>query len=202
MIQYWQYPLNKKAMKKTNQSKSPSYVFSFIINTALTVVELSVGIASGSAAILADGIQNFSDSLVIAISFMASKSRDSLHYKTPATIDATILMLISIFIGTLSWYKLNHPVAHANSLMIAIGALSVTVNVIAARALTRKKQTTLARAPIVGLFFSALSGFIVLAAGIAEGFSNAVRFDAYGGIIIAILLFYRSTGLLIRARTL
>jgi len=189
-------------MAKQTRSQSGAYIYSFTINTALTIVELTAGIASGSAAILADGIQNLSDSLVIAISFVASGSRDQRAAKKPATIDALILMFIALFIGGMAFHKLDNPSNPPSQLLMFIGFLSVVINFAAAAALKSRKRDVITKAPIVGLFFSALSGLIVFGAGVLSYFGVHGHLDAYAGIFIAFLLFYRSLGLLTQARAL
>lgn len=180
----------------------------FLINTLLTIVEYGAGALSGSASLLADGSQNLTDSLVIIISFicervaarpLTTKRRIAEIYRFAASINAGILMLLAIAIGTLAFYRVMHPHALNSSIVITTGILSVVINWWAASLFFATRRDATVAAPYIGLLFSGLSGVGVLASGLASRMWGLQQVDGLVGIAIAALLFARSGRMLINA---
>lgn len=191
-------------MSKTKASSV--LVFDFIINTALTVIELVVGAITGSIALLADGFQNLTDSMVITISYITerlvikrglSKAKKESIYRATGMMNAAILIVLAIYIGYIATVRTLHP-QHVNAgLVIWIGLLSIVVNGFAAGMLFSRRSSKNIRAPYIGLLFSGLSGVGVFVSGLLAYFSNIENIDGIIGLLIAGILFARSINLLV-----
>ncbi len=190
-------------MRKTKTAKT--LVFDFVINTALTVIELVTGTLSGSVALLADGFQNLTDSVVISVAFVTKQltrktnidraKRQSI-YRTSGCMNALILMTLAAYISLVAYYRLKHPQAVNNYMVIGIGLLSIAVNWYAAALLHRQRTEKTLRAPYVGLIFSGFSGLGVFLSGLIAQFMHVHSVDAVVGLLIAAVLFIRSVKLL------
>ena len=150
--------------------------FAFIINTLLTIVEYAAGVITGSAAILADGSQNLTDSLVISIAYVCERlagrprtsKRTSAHiFQIAAVLNASILMALAVFIGGLAINRIVHPQVLNSTIVIAIGLFSIVINFWAAGLLFTARRDISVTAPYVGLLFSGLSGIGVFASGLS-----------------------------------
>lgn len=188
----------------SRNKKTSILVFDFVINSALTVVELLAGTVSGSIALLADGFQNLTDSIVITIAYITERltskkgitpKKQKSVYKTAGMMNASILITLAIYIGYNAFDRLLHPQQVDTTLVIWIGLLSTTVNWMAAGLLYGMRQDKSIRAPYVGLFFSGLSGAAVFASGILAKYLHIENIDAITGLAIASLLLIRSFGL-------
>ena len=193
-------------MKQGRHTKA--LALAFIINTLLTVVEYAAGVVSGSAAILADGSQNLTDSLVLTIAYICERivARPRLRKRTANTIyrfagslNAIILISLSFVIGWLALNRILYPQLLNSALVMVIGVLSIGINGWAAGLLFSARRDFTTRAPYVGLLFSGLSGVGVLASGLAYHFWHIRQIDGITGLIIATLLLIRSARLLIAA---
>lgn len=192
----------------SRQSHAGVLVFDFVINTLLTIVEYVAGALSGSAALLADGSQNLTDSLVITVAYLCEWfiARPGLRrryitriYRRAGATNALILMALAVYIGGAALYRTLHPRAINSTLVIAIGLLSIVINFWAAGLLRRYHKDRTIRAPYTGLLFSGLSGIGVFASGVIARLWHFNHIDGLTGIVIAALLFVRSTKLLVTA---
>jgi cobalt-zinc-cadmium efflux system protein len=180
----------------------------FIINTLLTIVEYAAGVITGSAAILADGSQNLTDSLVISIAYVCERlaggprtsKRTSAHiFQIAAVLNASILMALAVFIGGLAISRIVHPQMLNSTIVIAIGLFSIVINFWAAGLLFTARRDISVTAPYVGLLFSGLSGIGVFASGLISHTWHVHEVDGLAGIIIASLLLLRSSKMLFAA---
>lgn len=181
-------------------------VLDFAVNSGLTIIEVVTGLASGSTALLADSIQNLTDSIVLGVAYLSERtaSRPGLRKKAVASIyrragiiNASILIFLALFIGAAAGWRIIHPHLINGELVIVIGILSITINWVAAGILHMHRSDKSVRAPYIGLIFSGLSGVGVFAAGVASQFFAYNRLDGVIGIIIAVTLLVRSSRLLV-----
>ena len=191
-------------MKRTRHTKA--LVLAFVINTLLTIIEYTAGIISGSAAVLADGSQNLTDSLVLTIAYICERlvARPHLRkrtvsriYRVAGSLNAIILICLSYNIGFLAVNRVLYPHLLNSALVIAIGVLSIIINGWAARLLFSGRRDFTTRGPYIGLLFSGLSGVGVLLSGLAYHFWHIREIDGIVGTLIAALLLIRSIRLLI-----
>ncbi len=184
------------------------FAFDFGINTLLTVVELAVGALTGSAAILADGAQNLTDSLVITVAYICEriagqpdKTRQSALriYRRAAGLNASILMILAVLISALAISRTLHPQVLNTSTIIVVGVLSIVINFWAAGMLFATRRDVTVAAPYIGLLFSGLSGAGVLLSGVIAREFGVHQVDGIFGLVIAGLLFVRSGRMLFMA---
>lgn len=181
--------------------------FDFVINSALTVVEVAAGVLSGSTAVLADSVQNLTDSIVLTVAYVCERivgnrrlqqSKRARVYLLAGTINASILIGLAGFVGVAALYRTLHPQPVQTGVVIAVGLLSIAVNWLAAAALFQHRREKTIRAPYIGLIFSGFSGVGVFTSGIMATYFHLPRIDGMVGMAIAVVLLWRSVGLLRR----
>ena len=182
--------------------------FDFVINTFLTIVELVAGALTGSAAILADGSQNLTDSLVLSVAYVCeriagrpktSNAAAKQLYRWASCINASILMALAVLIAVLAIHRALYPQILNTLTVIGIGVLSIIINFWAAGMLFAARRDATVTAPYVGLLYSGLSGIGVFASGLLAHAFGFYRADGIVGIAIAALLFIRSSRMLAKA---
>ena len=180
----------------------------FVINTILTIIELFTGYISGSIALLADGMQNLTDSVVLSIAFIAdklnrkgrkSKVDQATIYRIAGSINALILIVLSIYVSYSAVLRFFHPQMIRTGLVISIGLLSLCVNWLAAACLYNNRTKKHIKAPYLGLIFSGFSGFGVFISGLIGYLFHVEHVDSIVGLIIAGILLIRSLNLLIQS---
>ena len=55
------------------KNKNNAVLLSLTLNTLLTIVEILVGVISGSLSLLADGSRNLTDSIMLSVSYIAER---------------------------------------------------------------------------------------------------------------------------------
>ncbi len=180
-------------------------VFDFVINTALTIVEVVCGVLSGSTAVLADSVQNLTDSIILAVAFVCERvvtnsslkqTKRARAYRLAGSINAAILMVLAVFVGAAALNRILHPQPIQTAIVIIVGLASIVVNWLAAAALSTHRRERTIQAPYIGLIFSGFSGLGVFASGVATRFLHVQRVDGIIGLMIAVVLLWRSANLL------
>jgi cobalt-zinc-cadmium efflux system protein len=187
------------------KSNTKPLIFDFVINTALTIIELVTGSTSGSAALLADGFQNLTDSLVLAIAFFTERftHKRAIRHAEKVRVsqlsghaNAVILIVLSFYIAINSTVRILHPNSINTTVVMFVGVLSIFINWVAAGVLYGVRNDKNIRAPYIGLLFSGLSGCSVFFAGFGTRYFHMHHLDGVIGLFIAVSLFVRSVKLL------
>jgi cobalt-zinc-cadmium efflux system protein len=186
-----------------SKKTSNALLLSLLLNTLLTVVEMVIGIISGSLALVADGARNLTDSLLLTVSFIAERlSRrkpDDLRtwgygrIKVIASLLNTgIILTIAIIIGYEAISRFNEPKNVKGITIILAAALSVFINALAALLLKKQKDDINIRTAYTGLKFGAISSAGVLIAGVFIVVFKWNWVDNVAGIAISALLLFAS----------
>ena len=193
---------NNKQIIAGRQIKSVTYL-GIVINVALTVVKVFIGLLSGSLALLADGIHSLSDIATDAVVLLglrlSSKEPDQHHpygHGRAETFSAALVALILIVVGGGMIYYATMAIARDEITTPRIGVLIVAMFSIAAKEwLYRVTQKAAIRSNSPALYanawhhrsdaFSSIAvviGFISLKFGFGHGDQTAAA--AVGLMII------------------
>ncbi|MBW7992720.1 MAG: cation transporter [Planctomycetes bacterium] len=130
---------NNKQIIAGRQIKSVTYL-GIVINVALTVVKIVIGLLSGSLALLADGIHSLSDIATDAVVLLglrlSSKEPDQCHpygHGRAETFSAGVVALILIVVGGAMIYYATLAIARDEVTIPRIGVLIAAIFSIAAK---------------------------------------------------------------------
>ena len=113
-----------------------------VLKIALTIAEALGGWLSGSLSLLSDALHNLSDVLSIVISWFAVRMAAKKHDKNntfgyrratiiAAVINATLLIIMSLFLFREAYFKLIQPEKINALLVIVIAAIGIILNAVA-----------------------------------------------------------------------
>lgn len=128
--------------------------FVVLLNVLITLSEFIGGIISGSLALLSDSIHNLSDVVAVALSYFAikiSKKKKNIKktygYKRAqiivAFINASVLLVISVFLIFEAYKKFTNPVKVNSMLMIYIAGIGLLANLFATLLLLKDSHKNL-----------------------------------------------------------
>jgi len=174
-----------------------------MLNTTFTVVELIVGVTSGSLALIADGMRNLTDSITLSVAFVAERMsrRKSDHSRTfgygrvkivASLLNTGALIAVAIFIIYQAVVRFGEPRA-LNGLTIAIVAAGgAIINGIAAALLYKQRRDLNIGATYTGLLYGAIGSVGILIAGVLIGLFHLYWIDDVAGIAVAVMLIIAS----------
>lgn len=165
--------------RETSHLSDARLLWSFVINQALTVVQVIAGIFSGSTALLSDAAHNFNDANALMISYIArrvSRKKVSAKYTfgyrraelIGAVINLTLLAVIGLYLLYEGVMRFFEPVEIVGWLMAAAAGLAIVVDTATALLLWAMSKGSLnVRAAFVHNLADALGSVAVL---VAAGF--------------------------------
>ena len=155
-----------------------SLLVALALNAGFTVVEVVVGFATGSLALLADAGHNLSDVLALGIAAgavilarrPATVSR-SFGFKRAeilaALLNAVSLVVIAVLIFVEAGRRFANPVAVPGGWIIGVATVGLLINVLGAAAVFRRDRSDLnLRASFIHLAGDALGSLGVIVAGV------------------------------------
>jgi cobalt-zinc-cadmium efflux system protein len=181
--------------------------FGILLNTAFTIIQFSVGIISGSLAVLSDAGHNLTDSLSLVISFFAQKmsARKSTPDKTygygratiiSALINSVILISLAIYIFYEAYTRITHPQAVSGSLIAIVSFIGILINGGIALMFRNNTKDLNMRSAFLSMAFDTLASVGALIAGIIIYFTHFFIIDALVSIIIGLMLLFSAWGVL------
>jgi cobalt-zinc-cadmium efflux system protein len=189
----------------TNTSKV--FTLGLVLNTGFTIFELTVGVLTGSLALIADGMHNLTDSLTLGIAFIAERigkrnadDRRSYGYGRARIIasllNSGILIAIAAFIGYEAVQRLNEPRAVPGLTVAAVAAVGIGINGSIALLLSRQRHDLNARSAYTNMLYDTLSSVGALVVGFAIAVFGWTWLDSLVGIVIATMLLYATVGII------
>ncbi len=152
-------------------------IWALLVNVLLTVVQIIGGVLSGSLALIADAVHNFSDAASLMIALIArqwaTKPADenrTFGYKRAeligAMINLTTLILIGLYLLFEAILRIFQPEPIAGWIVVIIAAIALIVDVItAALTYSLAKNSLNMRAAFLHNLADALSSVAVIIAG-------------------------------------
>lgn len=176
-----------------------TFKIGLILNTGFTVVEMIAGVVTGSLALLADATHNLTDSLTLAIAYIAERvskkganEKQSYGYGRAKIIasllNAGILIGIAGFIGYEAVKRLGEPAEVPGLVIAAVAAVGIIINGSIAYMLSKQRHNLNARSAYTNMLYDTLSSVGALLAGFAIAIFGWTWLDSVVGIGIAVML--------------
>ncbi len=178
-----------------------------ILNTAFTLFEMAAGIVTGSLALIADASHNLTDSLTLAIAYIAERisqkganERQSYGYGRAKIIasllNAGILVAISAFIGYEAIQRLGEPAEVPGLAIAAVALIGIIINGSIAYLLSKQRRNLNAKSAYTNMLYDTLSSVGALLAGLAVAAFGWNWLDSVVGIAIAGMLLIATFGII------
>jgi cobalt-zinc-cadmium efflux system protein len=189
-------------------SRGRAFAVAVGLNSVFTAVEFTVGIISGSMALVADAGHNLSDVLSLLLAWGASvlaqrppSARFTYGMKSSSILAAIAnaallwVALGAILVETIR--RLAHPEPVAGETMIFVAAFGIVINAASAWLFARGRKDDLnVRAAFLHLVADAAVSAGVVLAGIAVVVTGATWIDPATGLVITAVIGWGSWGLL------
>jgi cobalt-zinc-cadmium efflux system protein len=189
-----------------NQGKK-SLMIALLITGMIMVVEFAGGFLSNSLALMSDAGHMLTDclSLVLSLSALHLSRKPSTMAKTygyyrveilAATINGTVLMLISIYIFYEAVIRLLNPSLIKVNGMIGVAVVGLVGNVAGMFFLRKTSAVSLnIHGALLHMLSDTLSSVGVILGGIIIAFTGWTRVDPVLGILISVLIFRNALSL-------
>ncbi|MCG7519645.1 cation diffusion facilitator family transporter [Ruegeria sp. Ofav3-42] len=177
-------------------------VWAIAVNMFLTLAQVVGGIFSGSLALIADALHNFSDAIALVIAFFARKiarrpadPRMSFGYGraevVAALVNYTTLIVLSVYLFYEGVMRFFEPEPINGWIVIWIAALALIVDLItAALTYTMAKESMNIRAAFLHNVADALGSIAVIVAGSAVILFNWTWVDPTVTIMISVYILW------------
>lgn len=180
------------------------------LNAGFTIFEFSIGILSGSLALISDAGHNLTDSLSLLISFFANKiaKRQANFEHTygygratilAALLNGLILFILAFYIFYEAYHRFQNPQPVEGSLVMVVAIVGITINLSIALLFRNNKNDLNIRSAYLNMLFDALASVGALIAGLLIVLTGMTIFDSFISILIGILLLRSSWHVVIEA---
>ncbi len=171
-----------------------------LLNLSITVAEVVGGLLSGSLALLSDALHNLSDTMAMAISYLAMRiskkpgnERKTYGYRRAQTlaafVNASFLLLISIYLIYESVVRFLHPEPIRSGLMIIVAAIGLAANFFSVVLLhSHSKRSLNLRSSYLHLLGDTVSSVGVIVGGIAIHLWKIFWLDPLVTVLIALYI--------------
>jgi cobalt-zinc-cadmium efflux system protein len=176
---------------------------SLVATLAYVVLTFIAGLRAHSLALISEAGHNVSDALALLLSFVAVyfQSRPPTDAKTfgyqragvlAAFVNATTLLVLSIWIAIEAVHRLAVPEPVQPKLMMYVAAAGVVMNGVIAVLLSRVNTDVNIRSALIHMLGDTLSTAAVIVGGAAILFTGHTWIDPLLSIIIAVLILWSS----------
>lgn len=171
-----------------------------ILNATITIAEIIGGILSGSLALLSDAVHNLSDTVAIALSYLAYKiaqkpkdTKRTFGYKRveilAAFINATVLLAISVVLIIEAVKRWQSPETINGTMMFIVAAIGLAANLASVFLLEKDSHDNLnIKSSYLHLLGDTVSSAGVLAGGLAIMFWNVIWIDPLITLLISLYI--------------
>ena len=183
------------------------------LTLAFVIVEAGAGWLGRSLALLSDAGHNLADAAALGFSWYALRiaARPSHHGMTfgyhrvgvfAALVNSVSLVVIAVLIGWEAFGRIRHPEPASGSLMIAVAAAAIVVNVVISFWLRRGAAHDInVRSAYLHMVGDAVSALGVVVAGVLVATTHSLMADPVVSVLIAALILYSSYGVLRESAT-
>ncbi|MDD3656368.1 MAG: cation diffusion facilitator family transporter [Atribacterota bacterium] len=183
-----------------NNKSNKRIVFTIILNFMICLAELIGGLLSGSLALLADALHNFSDGMAILISYLARKigmrspdSKMTFGYKRAeilaALLNSSVIIVISFSLFREAYFRFKNPQDITISLMLTVGVFGFFADLVSVYLLHPETHHNLnMRSAYLHLLGDTLSSVGVVVAGIIIYFYHFYFIDSLLTVIIGLFI--------------
>ena len=171
-----------------------------VLNATITVAEIIGGILSGSLALLSDALHNLSDTIAIALTYVANRiaqkpkdAKKTFGYKRveilAAFINSSVLLALSAVLIAEAIKRWQSPESIDGTLMIIVAAIGLVANFISVFLLEKDSHENLnIKSSYLHLISDTVSSIGVLIGGIAIEFWGIIWIDPLITILISIYI--------------
>ncbi len=186
-------------------------LFSIILNIIITASQYIGGFLSGSLSLMSDATHNLTDVLSLIISYVAAKLRhkkqtehQTFGYKRAeiiaAFINATSLIILSVFLGIESIHRFNDIKEVESNLVIWLALLAIVANTLSVFLLKKDAKNNInMRSAYLHLLTDALVSVAVLIGGLVMKYYHIYWVDPTITLIISVYLLYLSWDILLES---
>ena len=184
--------------------KGKNLLITIALKLLLTITEGLGGWFSGSLSLLSDALHNLNDVLSIVISWFAVKMAEKEHDKKntfgyrratiiAAVINATLLIIMSLFLFREAYFKFIQPEKINALLVIIIASIGIVLNAVAVYLLHKSSEADLnMRAVYLHFLSDALSSVGVMVGGLVIYFFDAYWIDPLLTVLIGLYILKES----------
>lgn len=189
----------RAARQKTSFIIERELELGLVLNTAFTMLELVVGLSSGSLALLADAGHNLTDSVSMIISFVAQRvaQRPANERKTfgygrikivAATVNSLILLAVAAYVLFEAWHRFQSPHEVSGTAIAWVAVAGIAINVTIAALLFQNRRDLNVRSLYLNMALDAVALVGTLVAGILVAITGNTIFDPIIGVLIGGML--------------
>ena len=184
--------------------KGKNLLITIALKLLLTITEGLGGWFSRSLSLLSDALHNLNDVLSIVISWFAVKMAEKEHDKKntfgyrratiiAAVINATLLIIMSLFLFREAYFKFIQPEKINALLVIIIAAIGIVLNAVAVYLLHKSSEADLnMRAVYLHFLSDALSSVGVMVGGVVIYYFDAYWIDPLLTVLIGMYILKES----------
>jgi len=179
-------------------------LITMLLNFVITAAEIVGGIISGSLSLISDALHNFSDGIAIIISYIAirlKKKPKSPQYTfglkraeiLAAVINASVLIVISLYLFIEVYHRLTEPHAIEGRLMMIVASVGLAANVVGTLLLKKGSENSLnIRSAYLHLLSDAVSSIGVIIGGAAIWLWDIAWIDPLLTVLISLYILKES----------
>jgi cobalt-zinc-cadmium efflux system protein len=186
-----------------NDKLSGRLVGGIAINVLIFGVQIVGGAMSGSLALITDALHNITDVASLGLSLVALRvarrpadERYTFAYRRAevlaAVVNATLLIVISLYVGYEAVVRIAHPVAVGGDVMMAAAAFGAVANGVAALLVHTRDGNLNMRSAMLHLVSDSVASLGVLLAGLAIRLWSVYLIDPIVSLLIAVWMFRES----------
>jgi cobalt-zinc-cadmium efflux system protein len=193
------------------QLSAKKLLFSIILNLIITTSQFVGGVISGSLSLMSDATHNLSDVISLVISYVAAKLKhkkqtehQTFGYKRAeiiaAFINATSLIILSVFLGIESIHRFNDVKEVESNLVIWLALLAIVANTLSVFLLAKDAKSNInMRSAYLHLLTDALVSVAVLIGGFMMKYYQIYWVDPAITLAISVYLLYLSWDILLES---
>ena len=194
-----------------NNLSEGKLLFSIVLNIVITASQYIGGFLSGSLSLMSDATHNLTDVISLIISYVAAKlkhkkqtEQQTFGYKRAeiiaAFINATSLIILSVFLGIESIYRFNDIKEIESNLVIWLALLAIVANTLSVFLLSKDAKNNInMRSAYLHLLTDALVSVAVLIGGLVMKYYQIYWVDPAITLVISVYLLYLSWDILLES---
>jgi cobalt-zinc-cadmium efflux system protein len=191
-----------------NQAVSRKLTIAAAATVGFVVVQVAVGLASNSLALLGDALHNFTDSLALLLALAAvrlerrapSPAKSYGYHRAgilAAFVNAATLVALTVFIFIEAFERFRTPAVVSERAMIITAVLGIILNMAITFALRREgKEDVNVRSAVVHMIGDTISSVGIIIAAILIYTTGSMQWDAIVSVLIGVLIIWSSWGIL------
>ena len=187
---------------------SRKLILSSLATMVFLIVEIAIGVLSGSLALVGDALHNFTDSLALLLALFAVRlerrpatSEKSYGYQRAgvlaAFVNAAALVGLTVFIFIEAFDRLHQPEPVNETAMLITAGLGIVLNLVITLALRAEgKRDVNVRSAVVHMIGDAISSAGIIIAALLIRATGSAIWDPAVSVLIGALIIFSSWGIL------